>query len=245
MEVRFPLGFLSHIVVVIILWFCDGSGWRSAASLSVAWEGGGVRAPLPQLEGMPPWLEGMCPEPAGPGVPQFENPHLEITEDITLWLKRSDFELVERKLPSKYLFSGLQFSVVLYVGVTLLKSVGISWAHSGNDFGIGKILIVLVRGTITVLCQFIKQITLILVSFWYFESFSNYSEIMMMAVFRAVAFFGCFVMGPSCMVVVTPNGELFATTCPIWNWLQGSKFILGKTKCVGTPLFTLTSAILC
>lgn len=32
----------------------------------------GVRAPLPQLEGMPPWLEGMCPEPAGPGVPQFE-----------------------------------------------------------------------------------------------------------------------------------------------------------------------------
>ena len=50
----------------------------------VAWEGGGVRAPLPQLEGMPPWLEGMCPEPAGPGVPQFENPHLEITEDITL-----------------------------------------------------------------------------------------------------------------------------------------------------------------
>ena len=205
----------------------------------------GVRAPLPQLEGMPPWLEGMCPEPAGPGVPQFENPHLEITEDITLWLKRSDFELVERKLPSKYLFSGPQFSVVLCVGVTLLKSVGISWAHSGNNFGIGKILIVLVRGTITVLCQFIKQITLILVSFWYFKSFSNYPEIMIMAVFRAVAFFGRFVMGPSCMVVVTPNGgELFATTCPIWKWLKGSKFILGKTKCIAT-LFTLTSAILC
>ena len=64
--------------------------------------------------------------------------------------------------------------------------------------------------------KFIKQITLILVSFWYFKSFSNYPEIMIMAVFRAVAFFGRFVMGPSCMVVVTPNGgELFATTCPI------------------------------
>ena len=50
----------------------------------------GVRAPLPQLEGMPPWLEGMCPEPAGPGVPQFEERdhwgHNTVIKAFSLWV---------------------------------------------------------------------------------------------------------------------------------------------------------------